>query len=139
MSACYQCRIILSSTWRLVGEQRASLDAAFVELGVGAVAAADCTKDCAAKDRTGEIVHQKSEPVTRAEEICRWVDAKVSQSATWVVLDDLRMEATWEFNCTDGVESIWCQQLDGHFVRTDQQTGLTAEDAEHAIQILLAA
>lgn len=116
------------------------LNAAFVELGVGAVAAADCTRDCAAKGRTGEIVHQKAEPVTRAEEICKWLwNAEGSQSATWVVLDDLRMEATWEFNCTDGLASIWCQQLDGHFVRTDQQTGLTAEDAEHAIQILLAA
>ena len=83
-----------------------------------------------------------------------------AETAAWVVLDDLRMEPTWEFNkSADGHPSEWytllddripcfdgifdgkfdrCKLLDGHLVRTDETTGLTDADADRAIQILTA-
>jgi hypothetical protein len=122
-----QCQIILSSTWRLNSAQRSLLHETFAELGIGAVAG-----------RTEEIKQQKNdETVTRAEEICKWLiknGVDIDGAGGWVVLDDLRMEVSWEFNAT----APWPKMLEGHFVRTNETTGLTDEDADRAIQILTA-
>lgn len=122
-----QCQIILSSTWRLDSAQRTLLDETFAELGIATVAG-----------RTKQIEQRQAETVTRAEEICQWMikEGIDIDGACWVVLDDMRMEATWAFNSVDGQESPWSKLLDGHFVRTDEVTGLTKEDADRAIQIL---
>lgn len=62
---------------------------------------------------------------TRVDEIITWINSYTENGnviTSWVAIDDMELERD--------------KRMQGHFVLTQGETGVTKEDAEKAIQIL---
>ena len=100
--------IVLSSSWQTVDEARELVDQALVRHGIPPCV---CTT-MQGKRKTG------TEPRQRAREISSWLESHTGVES-WVALDDMELPLAPD-----------------HFVRTQPDVGLTAEDASRAIAIL---
>lgn len=102
-------RVVLSSTWRLERDKVAMIDNLLTERGMQRILG--CTKDLGTH---------------REEEICEWLDRHPA-TPRWVALDDM------DLVCRTTPAAA---RLVGHFVRTSQRTGLTADLAQLAVGLL---
>jgi len=101
--------LVLSSTWRTELGKIAMLNAVLRKWNLAPVV-----------DQTKEL------DFTREFEICEWLD-RHPQVGRWIALDDMDLQAG---------PTLYAARMRGHFVRTSPHTGLTARDAELAIQSL---
>mmetsp|Transcript_134487 Transcript_134487/g.335490 ORF Transcript_134487/g.335490 Transcript_134487/m.335490 type:complete len:418 (+) Transcript_134487:95-1348(+) len=101
--------LVLSSSWRTEPEKIAMINAALRKWNLAPVV-----------DRTKEL------DFPREVEICEWLD-RHPQVHRWIALDDMDLQAG---------QTAHAARMRGHFVRTSPHTGLTARDAELAIQLL---
>jgi len=102
--------IVLSSSWRVEAGKVAILNSVLQKRKLPI--ACDCTRDL---------------NMPREVEICEWLDRHPGV-VRWIVIDDMDLQ------CKPTPQA---QRLQGHFVRTRSGEGLTQQDAELAIRLLV--
>eukprot|EP01059_Diplonema_ambulator_P030874 TRINITY_DN5473_c0_g1_i1.p1 TRINITY_DN5473_c0_g1~~TRINITY_DN5473_c0_g1_i1.p1 ORF type:complete len:493 (+),score=162.41 TRINITY_DN5473_c0_g1_i1:180-1658(+) len=107
-------KIVLSSSWRMFEHSRAKLQNAF------------CDHDIAPFVEWTTVMEDSA---GRAGQILRYVQEHGDDINEWVVLDDE--------DIIGDREGMLMQVLRARWVRTDKDTGLTADDARRAVSILL--
>ena len=116
-------QIILTSTWRLDSAKQECLNTALSELGLPPVAGGTCAQ---AKTKTA-VTYLQDDPEeqrlvgNRVDEICKWLEEH-GPCAQWVAIDGMDL----------GVDL----RMEGHFARTDMESGLSGSDADRAISLL---
>ena len=126
----YDCHIVLSTSWRLDTLPRTVLLSAFAELGIDS----HVVGDTADLSQTSEGVYPAG---VRVDEICEWLDRHGSSGASWVAIDDAPMgtEVAQEHRPrAEGAPMV----MEGHFVCTDSDEGLTEAVCHQAVQLLMA-
>ena len=110
-----QCKVILSSTWRLVDHKRHQLENLFLQYGLSVNGATPDLEKVAKGDRVDEIL--------------LWLEMRAAKSEhvhAWIAIDDmdlLRMNP---------------RLTSSNFVHTSDAVGLDAEKTEEALNKLLA-
>lgn len=104
--------IVLSSTWRTEPGKVAVINSVLMQKRLAPVA--DSTEDLSGP---------------REAEICEWLDRHPAVRR-WIAIDDMDLGAPGT--------SAHTLRMRGHFVRTNSDTGLTPQDADLAIRLLLA-
>eukprot|EP00418_Pyrodinium_bahamense_P032978 CAMPEP_0179158042 /NCGR_PEP_ID=MMETSP0796-20121207/77103_1 /TAXON_ID=73915 /ORGANISM="Pyrodinium bahamense, Strain pbaha01" /LENGTH=364 /DNA_ID=CAMNT_0020859695 /DNA_START=42 /DNA_END=1136 /DNA_ORIENTATION=- len=102
--------IVLSSSWRIEAGKVAIINSILQKRNLPLIV--DCTKDLS---------------MPREAEICEWLD-RHSGVARWIAIDDMDLQAK---------PTPQALRLQGHFVRTQSDEGLTQQDAELAIRLLV--
>lgn len=102
-------KIVLSSTWRLEAANMAELDKMLEDRGLLPV-----------EERTLDL------GTHREFEICEWLD-RHPEVTNWIAIDDMDLVVR---------DNDHARRLQGHFVRTDMNVGLTPPDADLALRLL---
>ena len=125
-------RVVLSSTWRLA---EATREAVSVRLGAAGLSLVGSTPDLAVLESgaahatlCGDDEGEFSPELERAIEIRRWLDASGACDAPFVAIDDM-----------DLLDGQRADKIEGHFVHTRSELGLTPPLADLAIRILTGA
>ena len=114
VSSVPNCAVVLSTSWRLIEEDRRLLDSALATVDIAAIGA---TRDLCGK---GDFA-------TRVDEIHDWLESSnMSCDCAWLALDDVDL--------TVGVSPE--RMNEAHFVRTDDAVGLTPANVDDAIEKL---
>merc|ERR1712216_459944 len=104
--------IVLSSSWRTSEGAIAEVNKALSTHGLKAVIG--CTPILA---------------VAREQEVCRWLDEHHGEVARWIAIDDIDL-------ARNHVICECSKRMQGHFVHTNPNTGLTEADAGKAIALI---
>eukprot|EP01083_Nonionella_stella_P164320 543435_1 len=124
-----ECKIVLSTTWRYMRNKRQKLIIKLNEVGEEMGVSFDVI------GRTPYNAKNKLQLSQRAIEIEQYMD-KITEKGTyniisWCALDDMDLTAKdydWHKKCN--------QIIQGHFVQTDADVGITDKEAENVIAIL---
>ncbi len=122
-------RIVLSTTWRMVEENERVLIDALIEVGINPNVVVGRTPVLGLADLHWSGDHGTLAETRRASEIVRYLDTSPAvEKGRWAVVDDLDVLR---------VDSpVIRQRLEGHFIRTAVESGLTQNCCDSLIALL---
>ena len=123
------CRIVLSTTWRMAEENERVLLDALIEHGINPNVVVGRTPVLGLADLHWSGDHGTLAETRRASEIVRYLDTSPAvEKGRWAVVDDLDVLRVDDPSIR--------QRLEGHFIRTAVESGLTQTCCDALIALL---
>ena len=123
------CRIVLSTTWRMVEENERVLLDALIGQGMNPNIVVGRTPVLGLSDLHWSGDHGTLAETRRASEIVRYLDTSPAvEKGRWAVVDDLDVLRV--------DDPVIRQRLEGHFIRTAVESGLTQTCCDALIALL---